>query len=70
MTLSLCICCRSVWNVPYITSCYLINGTVLKESELRPNYAYEKQDHDMAFCADMRKKVTQFYYFILEMTFS
>lgn len=51
---------RGLWNVPYISGCYLINGTVLRNAEMRPDYSYRNLDYDMAFCEDMRKKVMKF----------
>lgn len=50
-------CFRGLWNVPYISSCYLINGTLIQNSEFKPNYIRENLDPDMAFCSYMRDKV-------------
>ncbi|XP_065219418.1 procollagen-lysine,2-oxoglutarate 5-dioxygenase-like [Planococcus citri] len=47
---------RGLWNVPYISSCYLINATILNSELLRPQYSYRDLDYDMAFCAQMRIK--------------
>ncbi len=48
---------RGLWNVPYVSSCYLINATVLQNSKLAPSYRHPNLDFDMAFCNDMRSKV-------------
>lgn len=54
--------------MPYISSCYLINGTVLSNAELKPDYAHRGLDYDMAFCADMRTKVIFFDFLSLKKT--
>nr|CAD7196665.1 unnamed protein product [Timema douglasi] len=45
-----------VWNVPYVSGCYLINGSVIANTETRPSYAFDSLDPDMAFCSNMREK--------------
>nr|CAD7453420.1 unnamed protein product [Timema tahoe] len=45
-----------VWNVPYVSGCYLINGSVIANTETRPSYAFDNLDPDMAFCSNMREK--------------
>lgn len=47
---------RGVWNVPYVSSCYLIKGILIRQPELKPSYAYNQLDADMAFCTNMREK--------------
>lgn len=45
---------RGLWNVPYITHCYLVNSTVLPL--LSGVYDDGKLDSDMAFCKHLRDK--------------
>uniref|UniRef100_A0A224XJ30 procollagen-lysine 5-dioxygenase n=1 Tax=Panstrongylus lignarius TaxID=156445 RepID=A0A224XJ30_9HEMI len=45
---------RGIWNVPYITHCYLINGTLL--DKLKNVFADSTLDPDMAFCKQLRSK--------------
>ncbi|EEB15965.1 Procollagen-lysine,2-oxoglutarate 5-dioxygenase 3 precursor, putative [Pediculus humanus corporis] len=47
---------RGLWNVPYISGCYLINGTVIRNDETKPSYVEGALDPDMAFCHHMREK--------------
>ncbi|XP_046397512.1 procollagen-lysine,2-oxoglutarate 5-dioxygenase 1 isoform X2 [Ischnura elegans] len=47
---------RGLWNIPYISACYLINGTVIKNEETKPSYIRNLMDADMAFCQNMREK--------------
>ncbi|KAJ9584647.1 hypothetical protein L9F63_021009, partial [Diploptera punctata] len=47
---------EGIWNVPYVSSCYLINASVINHKETRPSYKHDQWDPDMAFCADMREK--------------
>ncbi|KAL0277165.1 UNVERIFIED_CONTAM: hypothetical protein PYX00_004535 [Menopon gallinae] len=47
---------RGLWNVPYISGCYLINGTIIRNEATRPNYVHGSYDPDMAFCYHMREK--------------
>ncbi|PNF43292.1 Procollagen-lysine,2-oxoglutarate 5-dioxygenase 3 [Cryptotermes secundus] len=47
---------RGVWNVPYVNSCYLIKGALIRHPELKPSYMYNQLDADMAFCTNMREK--------------
>jgi len=44
--------------VPYVTGCYLINGTLIRQPETKPSYVYNDLDADMAFCTNMREKVS------------
>lgn len=48
-----------VWNVPYVSGCYLIRGTLIRQPETKPSYTYNQLDADMAFCANMREKVSK-----------
>lgn len=45
---------RGLWNIPYLTSCYLINATLLPL--LSGAYENGKLDPDMAFCQTLRDK--------------
>ncbi|KAK9501159.1 hypothetical protein O3M35_002249 [Rhynocoris fuscipes] len=45
---------RGIWNVPYITHCYLVNGTLL--NKLKNVYTEPGSDPDMAFCKELRDK--------------
>lgn len=47
---------RGVWNVPYISTAYLINATLLKTD--KPNYDAHELDPDMSFSRHYRDKVT------------
>lgn len=47
---------RGLWNVPFVTSCYLINSTILKNSDTRPTYDINGVDPDMAFSYSNRDK--------------
>ena len=47
---------RGLWNVPYITSCYLVSGTIIHDEETTPNYINNMMDPDMAFTANLRAK--------------
>ncbi|UYV68696.1 PLOD1 [Cordylochernes scorpioides] len=51
-------CDRGVWNVPYISMVYLINGTLLRDmdSENLPSFISGMMDPDMAFCKNLRDK--------------
>ncbi|XP_055696089.1 procollagen-lysine,2-oxoglutarate 5-dioxygenase isoform X1 [Lutzomyia longipalpis] len=41
---------RGIWNVPYISSCYLVKKKVLKKL----SYVHESYDPDMAMCHHLR----------------
>ncbi|XP_037075005.1 procollagen-lysine,2-oxoglutarate 5-dioxygenase 1-like [Pollicipes pollicipes] len=43
-----------IWNVPYISVCYLIKRAVLDDEKTRPNYINNLLDADMAFCENLR----------------
>jgi hypothetical protein len=42
---------RGLWNVPYVSSCYLVTGTLLTRENL---YTRDSLDPDMAFAANVR----------------
>ena len=52
---TICHVCSGVWNVPHISSVYLVKGAWLKQHT--PEYSSERYDADMAFTAWMREKV-------------
>ena len=54
---------RGVWNVPYISSIYLINGEFIHKSspESRPNLLHADLDPDMALCRNLRDAGVFFY---------
>ena len=45
---------RGLWNVPYISSCYLVSGSVIRNKATRPSYSSKKLDPDMAFAQSLR----------------
>jgi procollagen-lysine,2-oxoglutarate 5-dioxygenase len=45
---------RGLWNVPFITSCYLIRGDVIHSPKTMPSYIHKLLDADMAFATNMR----------------
>ena len=45
---------RGLWNVPYISSSYLISGSVVQNEETRPSYVNKMMDPDMAFTTNLR----------------
>lgn len=47
---------RGLWNVPYITTCYLLKRSLLDEPETKPSYIKNLLDPDMAFCENLREK--------------
>ena len=47
---------RGLWNVPYISSCYLISGGIIHDENTRPNYVNKMLDPDMAFTTNLRSK--------------
>uniref|UniRef100_A0A0K2SV11 procollagen-lysine 5-dioxygenase n=1 Tax=Lepeophtheirus salmonis TaxID=72036 RepID=A0A0K2SV11_LEPSM len=46
---------KGVWNVPYISSAYLVNANVLKEYGEEISYIHKLLDPDMAFCSNARE---------------
>ncbi|XP_054009537.1 procollagen-lysine,2-oxoglutarate 5-dioxygenase [Hylaeus anthracinus] len=47
---------RGLWNVPFISNCYLINATLISNKETRPSYLEDNLDTDMAFAYANRKR--------------
>ncbi|XP_066943980.1 procollagen-lysine,2-oxoglutarate 5-dioxygenase 1 isoform X2 [Macrobrachium rosenbergii] len=47
---------RGLWNVPYITSSYLLKRSLLDSEETKPSFIKNLLDPDMAFCENMREK--------------
>lgn len=45
---------RGLWNVPFISSCYLIAGSVIHNKITRPTYIRNLLDPDMAFAENLR----------------
>ncbi|XP_017783808.1 PREDICTED: procollagen-lysine,2-oxoglutarate 5-dioxygenase 1 isoform X2 [Nicrophorus vespilloides] len=46
---------RGLWNVPFITNCYLVNATLLRKYDrTKIHYSRGNLDADMAFCANIR----------------
>jgi len=45
---------RGLWNVPYISSSYLISGSVIHSEETRPSFVNKMMDSDMAFTTNLR----------------
>lgn len=49
---------RGVWNVPYISSVYLIKGSILRAELQHPAlFQHSRLDADMSFCANVREQV-------------
>jgi len=53
--------CRGVWNVPFVTSIYLIRGDVIHNAKTKPSYIHNLLDADMAFCTNLRKNDVYMY---------
>ena len=53
----LCLCGRGIWNVPYISVCYLIKRSGVVDKKTRPSFISGLLDPDMAFCENMRNAV-------------
>jgi len=47
---------RGLWNFPFISGAYLINGSLIKNEETRPNYINNLLDADMAFAVNNRDR--------------
>lgn len=45
---------KGIWNVPYITNCYLIKTSIIKDYKLKTIYSLKSLDHDMAVCTNLR----------------
>jgi len=52
---------RGVWNVPFVTSIYLIRGDVIHNAKTKPSYIHNLLDADMAFCTNLRKNDVYMY---------
>ncbi|XP_033224283.1 procollagen-lysine,2-oxoglutarate 5-dioxygenase isoform X1 [Belonocnema kinseyi] len=52
---------RGLWNVPFISSCYLINSTIIRNKETRPSYSEGDLDPDMAFASANRERLIFMY---------
>ena len=54
---------RGLWNVPYISSIYLIKGDLIHNTspETRINLLHEDLDPDMALCRNLRDEGVFFY---------
>ncbi|RVE46862.1 hypothetical protein evm_008507 [Chilo suppressalis] len=47
---------RGVWNVPFITNCYLMKMSLFRNTEAKSvTYSSEDVDADMAFCSNLRQ---------------
>jgi len=47
---------RGLWNVPYLSACYLVAGDIIMNTKTRPDYASEELDPDMAFAESLRDR--------------
>ncbi|KAH0954090.1 hypothetical protein HN011_010425 [Eciton burchellii] len=47
---------RGLWNVPFITNCYLINATIIANKAIRPLYEDDVLDTEMAFAQGNRRR--------------
>lgn len=45
-----------MWNVPFISDCYLVNATLINNKETRPSYAVGELDPSMSFSFSNRDK--------------
>ena len=52
---------RGLWNVPYISTAYLIKGSLIRNKDTRPSFVSRMLDPDMAFCKNLRDKDIFFY---------
>lgn len=48
--------CRGLWNVPFVSSCYLVNASLLADASTRPLYSEADLDADMAFAQANRRR--------------
>ncbi|CAG9781920.1 unnamed protein product [Diatraea saccharalis] len=47
---------KGIWNVPFITNCYLMKMSVFRNTEAKSiSYSVEDTDADMAFCSNLRQ---------------
>ncbi|XP_023288788.1 procollagen-lysine,2-oxoglutarate 5-dioxygenase 3 [Orussus abietinus] len=47
---------RGLWNVPFVTDCYLINSTLIKNKATRPSYTEDDLDSEMSFAHANRER--------------
>ncbi|XP_078044009.1 procollagen lysyl hydroxylase isoform X5 [Augochlora pura] len=47
---------RGLWNVPFVSSSYLINATLISNKDTRPSYSEGDMDTDMAFAHANRER--------------
>ncbi|XP_058805579.1 procollagen-lysine,2-oxoglutarate 5-dioxygenase isoform X2 [Phymastichus coffea] len=47
---------RGLWNVPFVSSCYLVNASLLGNEATRPSYLEADLDPDMAFAHANRRR--------------
>ncbi|XP_020286175.1 procollagen-lysine,2-oxoglutarate 5-dioxygenase 3 isoform X2 [Pseudomyrmex gracilis] len=47
---------RGLWNVPFISNCYLINATIIANKATRPSYEDGDLDTEMAFAQANRQR--------------
>ncbi|XP_069181072.1 procollagen-lysine,2-oxoglutarate 5-dioxygenase 1 isoform X2 [Procambarus clarkii] len=47
---------RGLWNVPYISSCYLLRRSLFDDADRRPTFIKNLLDPDMALCENLREK--------------
>ncbi|KAI4501099.1 hypothetical protein M0802_003902 [Mischocyttarus mexicanus] len=52
---------EGLWNVPFISNCYLINATILKNKETYPSYLVDDLDPDMSFAYVNRERYIHMY---------
>ncbi|XP_076236667.1 procollagen lysyl hydroxylase [Calliopsis andreniformis] len=52
---------RGLWNVPFVSSCYLINATLINNKNTRPLYVEGDLDTDMAFAYNNRERFIFMY---------
>lgn len=50
------VCFRGLWNVPFVSNCYLINATIIANKATRPSYEDGDLDTEMAFARGNRQK--------------
>ncbi|XP_048505479.1 procollagen-lysine,2-oxoglutarate 5-dioxygenase isoform X1 [Athalia rosae] len=47
---------RGLWNVPFISDCYLVNASVINNKKTRPSYTVGDLDPSMSFAHSNREK--------------
>ncbi|CAB0034687.1 unnamed protein product [Trichogramma brassicae] len=47
---------EGLWNVPFISNCYLVNATLLAHEDTRPVYEDPELDPDMSFASAYRRR--------------